>query len=290
MSANISIPKNKRNSLGRGLSELLSGNTAASKPENVMSIPVTHLQPGHYQPRHIFEPEALAELADSIRAQGILQPLLVRKLAGGQYEIVAGERRWRAAQMAGLNEVPVFIRDIDASAALAMGLIENIQREDLQVMEQAQALKRLIDEFTLTHDQVAQMIGKSRASISNLLRLLQLEPPVKLLVEKGALSMGHARALLNLPAADQIRLAHQVVAQDLSVRATEALVQKAQTPIASKKPSISTSPDVQRLALALGDKLGAKVNIQHQTQKNKGKMVIYYYSLDELDGILERIG
>lgn len=289
------IPANRtKRSLGRGLSELLSSaHLPLAKPEPLReeprSLSIELLQPGKYQPRRDMDPEALQELAASIRAQGILQPILVRMLQKDRYEIIAGERRWRAAQLAGLDKVPVFLREISDETAMAMGLIENIQREDLNAMEQALALKRLSDEFKLTHEEVAQAVGKSRVMVSNLLRLLHLEASVKVLLEKGALDMGHARALLALPPMQQVELANTIVAKNLSVRATEELVRKSQSEVTVKKPAQKLSPDVLRLEAELGDKLGAKVAISHQPQ-GKGKLVIHYHSLDELEGILERIG
>ncbi len=283
--------KSKR-SLGRGLSELLSmsSNVAPSpKSDESRHLPIEFLQPGKYQPRKDMNSAALQELADSIRAQGILQPLLVRNLGTDRYEIIAGERRWRAAQLAGLTEVPVFLRAITDETAMAMGLIENIQREDLNAIEQAVALHRLGEEFQLTHDEIATAIGKSRATVSNMLRLLQLESRARALLEQGAIDMGHARALLSLEKEQQWLLAQQIVAKTLSVRETEALVQRWQsqspTPI---RTATKISPDVLRLESELSDKLGAGVKIQH-APKGHGKLLIRYHSLEELDGILARI-
>jgi ParB family chromosome partitioning protein len=282
-----------KRTLGRGLSELLSSTQtttrlAADLPQDPHFLPVDLLQPGKYQPRREFDREALQELANSISAQGILQPILVRVIAPNHYEIIAGERRWRAAQLAGLHQVPVFIRDISDEAAVAMSLIENIQREDLNVMEQAIALKRLGDEFDMTHEAIATAVGKSRATVSNLLRLLSLDSSVKKMLEKGELEMGHARALLSLETHQQLHIAHIVVASGLSVRETESLVRKATTaPSANTKP-IKADPDIVRLQSELSDKLGAAVTIQH-TNKGKGKLVIHYHSLDELEGILSQV-
>lgn len=281
--------KSKR-SLGRGLSELLSmsnGATPPTKSDDARHLPIEFLQPGKYQPRKEMNPQALQELADSIRAQGILQPLLVRAIGPNQYEIIAGERRWRAAQLAGLSEVPVFLRSISDETAMAMGLIENIQREDLNAIEQAVALHRLGEEFQLTHEEIAKAIGKSRATISNLLRLLQLEPRVRELLERGAIDMGHARALLTLEQEQQWQLAQQIVAKVLSVRATENMIRRLQTN--TSKPTVNKiSPDVLRLEAELSDKLGAGVKIHHAV-KGDGKLLIRYHSLEELDGILARI-
>lgn len=290
------MTKTKR-TLGRGLSELLSGiqtvspttssTTISDSSQEHRFLPIDLLQPGKYQPRREFNSEALQELANSIRAQGILQPILVRAIAQNRYEIIAGERRWRAAQLSGLHEVPVFIRDISDTAAIAMALIENIQRKDLNVMEQAVALKRLGDEFNMTHEAIANAVGKSRATISNLLRLLELAAPVKTMLEKGELEMGHARALLPLDITQQIQLAQLVVTRHLSVRATESLVrQHTKKTITHKTPK--TDPDILRLQSKLSDQLGATVTIEH-AQIGKGKLIIHYHSLDELEGILEHI-
>lgn len=279
--------------LGKGLRELLSNPQASmayktGELQDRRFLPVDLLQPGKYQPRRIFDPEALQELADSIRAQGILQPILARAIADNTYEIIAGERRWRAAQLAGLHQVPVFIREISDEAAVAMSLIENIQREDLNVIEQAVALKRLGDEFDMTHEAIAAAVGKSRTTITNVLRLLQLAAPVKTLLEKGAIEMGHARALLSLGAEQQVGAANLVVARGLSVRETENFVRKSiDTPLPPKPAKVD--PDIARLQSALSDKLGATVSIQH-TPTGKGKLVIHYHSLDALEGILEVVG
>lgn len=291
----------KPRALGRGLSELLSSSAQmsaslsstqtdpsmpASKPR---FLPVDLLQRGKYQPRKEFPPKALSELADSIAAQGVLQPILVREISPSCYEIIAGERRWRAAQMVGLQELPVFIRDISDEAAMAMSLIENIQREDLNVIEQAIALKRLGDECGMTHEDMATAVGKSRATITNVLRLLQLAPPVINSLEKNELEMGHARALLSLSETDQIKIAQVVILKQLSVRETEALVRN----FAIKKTETVTplrrvDPDIARLQTTLSDRLGASVFIK-QTSPEKGKLVIHYHSLEELEGVLEKI-
>lgn len=287
----------KRRSLGRGLEALLStpgasGTVQTSTDGELKELPLDLLQKGRYQPRLDMREDALAELAESIRAQGVVQPIVVRKLSSGEgrYEIIAGERRWRAAQMAGLDTIPSVVRDIPDVAAVAVALIENIQREDLNPLEEARALKRLIDEFQVTHGEAAEAVGRSRVAVSNLLRLLELPQEIKDLVERRDLGMGHARALLGLPTpADQVGLARRVVRQGLSVRETEKLVQAQVTkPGRRGKPAPTPKDaDVQRLERNLGDRLGAPVAIQHG--KRGGKVVISYSSLDELDGILEHI-
>lgn len=281
-----------KRSLGRSLSELLSTvslpEVASARPDVPREIAVECLQPGKYQPRKDMNPEALQELADSIRIQGILQPLLVRALGKNHYEIIAGERRWRAAQLACLEKVPVYVREISDEAAIAMGLIENIQREDLNVLEQAEALKRLADEFDLTHEEIARAVGKSRASISNLLRLLLLSPQVKTLLRAGELEMGHAKAILTLDHAVQWQTAQLIVSKSLSVRATEELVRKLQQTEDKPKVFVKDDPDLVRLQSELSDKLGAQVRIRHGA-KGKGQLVIRYYSLDELEGVLKHI-
>ncbi len=299
----------KKRGLGRGLNELLASAKAApvsvdpavnieaatvsdehQQPSGAQlkKIPVDLMQRGKYQPRIDMHPETLQELADSIKAQGVVQPIVVRPIGDKRYEIIAGERRWRASQMAGLQEVPCVVRDVPDQAAMAMALIENIQRENLNPMEEARALQRLIMEFELTHQQTAEAVGRSRASVSNLLRLLDLVDEVKTLVEHGDLEMGHARALLSLEGDMQRDAAREVVAGGLSVRETERLVKKYKEPVkvAKKEP---VDPNVSKLEQRLSEKLAARVNIQH-TPKGKGKLVIQYNSLDELDGILNHIG
>jgi ParB family chromosome partitioning protein len=260
------------------------------------NVPLDLLQPGVFQPRKDMHREALEELADSIRTQGVLAPISVRPVASGggatRYEIIAGERRWRAAQIAGLDEIPAVIRDVDDEGAAAIALIENLQREDLNALEEAEGLKRLIDEFQLTHQETATAVGKSRAAVSNLIRLLDLAPEALQLLAAGKLDMGHARALLGLSGSrSQSEAARKVVEQGLSVRETEALVKRLQSgaPIkGAKAGTASIDPDIRRLQTDLGDKLGANVAIQH-TAKGKGKLVISYNSVDELDGILNKI-
>ncbi|GHB02701.1 ParB/RepB/Spo0J family partition protein [Modicisalibacter luteus] len=256
--------------------------------ERLVRLPLGQLTRGKYQPRREIQPEALEELTDSIRAQGVMQPIVVRPIGEDRYEIIAGERRWRAAQLAELDDIPAVVRDVSDQTALALALIENIQRENLNPVEEAMALKRLLDEFDLTQQQVADAVGKSRAQVANLLRLLALDPEVQTLLERGDLDMGHARALLTLPAAKQRRAAHDVVAKDLTVRQTEALVKQLQQGKPSEKPADKPSADVARLESQLGELLGAPVRIQHGSRGN-GRVTIRYSSLDELDGILAHI-
>ena len=252
-------------------------------------LPIDLLQPGKYQPRVDMHQESLQELANSIKAQGVLQPIVVRGIGEGRYEIIAGERRWRAAQLAELHEVPAVVRDVPDEAAIAMALIENIQRENLNPIEEATALQRLIDEFELTHQQAADAVGRSRAAVSNLLRLLSLNPDVRKLVENGDLEMGHARALLSLEGDAQSKIARDVVARGLSVRETEQLVNKSKGSSSKpKKKAEALDPNIQRLQDELAEKLGAPVHVQHASS-GKGKVVINYNNLDELDGILAHI-
>lgn len=253
-------------------------------------LPLGQLTRGKYQPRRDIQPEALEELADSIRAQGVMQPIVVRPIGVDRYEIIAGERRWRAAQLAELDVIPAVIREVSDEVALALALIENIQRENLNAIEEAMALKRLGEEFELTQQQIADAVGKSRTQVANLLRLLALDPEVQTLLERGDLDMGHARALLTLNSTQQRQVAHEVVNNDMTVRATEALVKKVQTSQApTKTPSRqSKQPDVAKLETHLGELLGAPVSIDHG-QKGKGKLTIRYTSLEELDGILNHI-
>lgn len=283
----------KKRGLGRGLDALLgaSDSTDPDDPGVLRQLPVEWLERGRYQPRREMDPTALQELADSISAQGVVQPLVVRPLEDDdqRFEIIAGERRWRAAQLSGLAEVPAIVRDIPDEVAVAVALIENIQREDLNPLEEAVALRRLVEEFGMTHQAVSEAVGRSRAAVSNLLRLLELSPEVRERVENGELEMGHARALAALPLDQQNTVAARVVAKSLSVRATEALVRKAlegEQQHQKKQPPLD--PDVRRLQDNLADRLGASVTIQ-QGRQGKGKLVIQYGSLDELDGIIERI-
>ncbi len=261
---------------------------APDAEDRLERLPLSQLTRGKYQPRRDIQPEALEELADSIRAQGVMQPIVVRPAGEDRYEIIAGERRWRAAQLAELDVIPAVIREVSDEVALALALIENIQREDLNPVEEAMALKRLLEEFELTQQQVADAVGKSRAQVANLLRLLALDPEVQTLLERSDLDMGHARALLALSGAKQRKAAHEVVNKDLTVRDTEALVKRlvAGEPRKADKPA--SSPDVARLETRLGELLGAPVKIQHG-RGGKGRLTIRYTSLDELDGILEHI-
>ncbi|KXS38227.1 MAG: chromosome partitioning protein, ParB family [Halomonadaceae bacterium T82-2] len=252
-------------------------------------LPLGQLSRGRYQPRRDIQPEALEELADSIRSQGVMQPIVVRPIGEDRYEIIAGERRWRAAQLAELDVIPAVVRNVSDQGALALALIENIQRENLNPVEEALALKRLLDEFELTQQQVADAVGKSRAQVANLLRLLALDPEVQTLLERGDLDVGHARALLVLPATKQRKAAHDVVDRDLTVRQTEALVKTLQAgKPAAARPAAAPSADVARLETQLGDLLGAAVKIRHG-QSGKGRVTIHYGSLEELDGILGHI-
>ncbi|MDX1251642.1 MAG: ParB/RepB/Spo0J family partition protein [Gammaproteobacteria bacterium] len=285
----------KKRGLGRGLNALLGASQAAmaseERSEELRNLPVDLIQRGKYQPRVDMHPDSLEDLASSIRAQGVVQPIVVRPLAApGRYEIIAGERRWRAAQLAGLQEIPAVVRDVPDQAAIAMALIENIQRENLNPIEEASALQRLIDEFALTHQQAAEAVGRSRAAVSNLLRLLELPGEVRRMLEHGDLEMGHARALLGLSGTIQGEAARQVVAKGLSVRETEQLVRRLLAGPPSGKPAASKAvdPDIRRLQEDLAEKIGAKVDVQ-QGARGTGKLVIHYNSLDELDGILAHI-
>jgi ParB family transcriptional regulator, chromosome partitioning protein len=274
--------------LGRGLDALLGDVGAAKETANTShTLPIEHLQRGKFQPRKDMNPEKLQELADSIKAQGIIQPIVVRKLDQNKYEIVAGERRWRAAQLAGLQQVPVVVKDIDDRATMAIALIENIQRQDLNPLEEAEALRRLLDEFTMTHQQIADAVGKSRVTVTNLLRLMELHPEVKKLLISGQLEMGHARALLSLDGPKQIAIAQKIAKEGLTVRMAEKLVKESQAEAKPPKTK-SIDHDTIRLQNELTAKLGAKVLIEHK-ENGAGKLVIAYASLEELDGILEQI-
>jgi ParB family transcriptional regulator, chromosome partitioning protein len=281
----------KRRGLGRGLDALIGATTSvtletAKAEKTLRHLPIDQIQRSPFQPRVSFKKENLQELADSIRQQGILQPIVVRPKGEG-FELVAGERRWRAAQLAGLQEIPAVVKELPDEAAAAIALIENIQREDLNPLEEATALQRLVDRFTMTHQQIAEAVGRSRVGVTNMLRLLELADPVKQWLQEGQLNMGHARALLSLPVSRQVELGKMIVARGLSVRTTEQLVQAA----AETKPSTGKTrkdPDVARLEQTLADQLGARVEIQH-SRDGKGKLVIHYTSLDELEGILNQI-
>lgn len=288
----------KKPSLGRGLDALLSTASRAQSDEQTTQgqyreLAVELLKRGRYQPRLDIRQESLEDLADSIRAQGVVQPIVVRPIAdsgdGARYEIIAGERRWRAAQLASLQKVPVIVRDVPDEAAVAMSLIENIQRENLNPLEESRALERLIREFDMTHQQAAEAVGRSRAAVSNLLRLLELSDQVKQLVEERAIEMGHARALLAVtdPKA-QAAAAREVASKGLSVRETERLVKRLHAPTRKPKPASSGDPNIRRLEDELADKLGARVLLQHSAG-GRGKLVVSYNSLDELEGILAHI-
>ena len=277
--------------LGRGLEALLGGDDTAAPgtPDQQAELNVDLLQPGKYQPRTHMDETALKELAASIKAQGLIQPILVRPVGGNRHEIIAGERRWRAARMAGLSAVPVLIRNVPDNAALAMALIENIQREDLNPLEQANGIQRLITEFGITHDQAAEMVGRSRSAVTNLLRLLGLAAPVRELVQHGKLDMGHARALLALTGMQQIDTARLIVERGLSVRDTERMVGRLLKNAPDKKSSrLVTDRDVLRLQEELSQKLGTKVVIK-PGRKGRGALLIDYLSLAQLDVILARL-
>ncbi len=276
--------------LGRGLDALLAGGDDVAAKESLQTLSVDRLRPGKYQPRTRMDEASLDDLAQSIKEHGIMQPVLVRPVDGGRFEIIAGERRWRAAERAGLKEVPALVKAVPDASALAIGLIENIQREDLNPLEQANGLARLIDEFGLTHDAVAKAIGRSRSAVTNLLRLRELAKPVQEYLLAGKLDMGHARALLGLAAGAQTAAATRVVAQGLSVRDTERLVHHLAHPgkPRTKRGARPIDPDVANLAEKLAQTLGAKVAIEAK-QDGSGRLVISYSSLDHLDGILARL-
>ena len=277
----------KKRGLGRGLEALLGSET---KPDVTMDeIPVEFISPGPFQPRKNFPEDALNELAESIKRQGIVQPIVVREGGATKYEIIAGERRWRAAQRAALETVPVVVKQVSDESAIAMSLIENIQREDLNPMEEAEALNRLLDEFQLSHQELADAVGKSRVAVTNYLRLNGLSSKVKDFVISGALEMGHARALLSLSNADQDKLANEVILRGLNVRETEALVRRESSDKPKKTPPTNKTSDTRQLEQKLGERIGQPVNIQHSA-RGKGKLIINYNSLDELDGILSHFG
>lgn len=294
----------KKRGLGRGLDALLGAShsahpvkspatTAVQSPANppvemgLQSLALDIIQPGKYQPRKDMDQASLEELAQSIKAQGIMQPIVVRKVEGGGYEIIAGERRWRAARLAGMPAIDAIVRDVPDEAAIAMALIENIQREDLNPVEEAVALQRLQQEYELTQQEVADAVGKSRATVANLLRLLALPDEVKTLVAHGDIEMGHARAILGMPEAEQVETARHVAAEGMSVRQTEAYVRAAQQP---KKETVvkQEDPDIRRLEQKLAERLGAMVRIKHGNQ-GKGQLTIQYATLDELQAVLKRI-
>lgn len=294
----------KRQSLGKGLdallgieegddnllSETLSPEAASQLIADgvLQQLPVEFLQRGQYQPRRDLNPEALQELANSIAAQGVMQPIVVRPVGDDRYEIIAGERRWRATQQAGLDSIPAIVRNVSDEATIAMALIENIQREDLNAMEESLALLRLQDEFSLTQQQVADAVGKSRSAVTNLMRLASLEPAVQQQLERGELELGHAKCLLGLEGNAQISAARTVAANAMTVRQTEALIKKLQNPGTSSTETATTNPDIARLQEELSEKLGASVNIQHSA-KGSGKLIFKYNTVDELDGILAHL-
>jgi len=280
----------KHKGLGRGLDALLGGGSARRPSEEELAqVAVGSLRPGKYQPRTRMDEASLAELAESIKARGVIQPIVVRPVGPDQYEILAGERRWRAARLAGLQQVPAVVRDVPDEAALGIGLIENIQREDLNPLEEANGLKRLIDEFKLTHEQVATAIGRSRAGVTNLLRLLDLAPAVQALVQEGAIDMGHARALLALSRQRQVEVAQQVATEGLSVRETERLVQESLRPTpAARAKTPGLDADGRRLQEEIAESLGASVRLKVRAG-GRGSIVIDYASLDQLQGLVKRL-
>jgi ParB family chromosome partitioning protein len=296
----------RKRGLGRGLDALLgasnakqtaggvaeqaqgSGQSTGNEDHTLKELPVDLIQRGKYQPRKDIDPESLQELADSITAQGVMQPIVVRPISDRKYEIIAGERRWRATQLAGLDIIPAMVRDVSDEAAIAMALIENIQREDLNPIEEAASLQRLQQEFELTQQEVANAIGKSRSTVANLLRLMTLREDVRRLVEHGDLEMGHARALLGLEGNEQSQAARSVVGKGLSVRQTEALVRNLLAKKDQPAPEKGIDPNIKQLQDDLSQRLGARVQIQHSA-KGKGKLILVYNSLDELDGILSHI-
>lgn len=277
----------KQKGLGRGLDALLAGD-AENDSNGLRLLPVGQLQPGKYQPRSYMDDEALHTLADSIKSQGIMQPILVRELASEQYEIIAGERRWRASQIAGLEEVPVLIREIEDESALKMALIENIQRENLNPLEEALGIKRLIDEFAMTHEKAANAVGRSRVAVSNLLRLLTLANGVQNLLMENKLDMGHARALIGLDPAQQVMLASKIVQENLSVREVEGLVKKAGQTELNKTPKVTVNADIVALQNNLSEALGAGVSIAAKSN-GSGTLKINYSNLDQLDEIIKKI-
>lgn len=273
--------------LGRGLESLLSSSDKPREGE-LRTLPISSIRPNPWQPRQVFEPEQLEQLAASIKAQGLLQPVVVRP-AGDGYELIAGERRWRAAGLAGLTHIPAVLRQVDDRTTAALALVENLQREDLNALEKAQGIKRLIEEFGLTHQQAGEAVGHSRTHVSNLLRLLELAPAVQRLVETGQLDMGHARALLPLPRARQEEVAEKIVAQQMTVRDVEALVARLlQAPQARTPATRAADPNIADLERRLSERLGAPAQIRHG-QRGKGQIVLRYGSLDELDALLSRL-
>lgn len=287
----------KKRGLGRGLDVLLGSNAGSITPDSpanalqqneLQQLPLDIIQRGKYQPRRDIDPQSLEELANSIKAQGVMQPIVVRPIGKGRYEIIAGERRWRASQQAGLDKIPALVREIPDETAIALALIENIQREDLNPIEEAIALQRLQQEFELTQQQVADAVGKSRTAVTNLLRLISLPEDIKVMLARGDLEMGHARALLGLPAERQAEGARFIVARGLSVRQAEALVRQWLNEVAGKSTKAPIDPDIKRLEQKLAERLGSPVTIKHN-KKGKGELVIRYNSVDELQGVLKHI-
>ncbi len=281
----------QKRGLGRGLDALLGdvGQRDEKQQPLAHSLPIEYLQRGKYQPRRDIDPEKLQELADSIKAQGIIQPIVVRKIGQDRYEIIAGERRWRAAQLAALAQVPVVIKELDDRTAMAVALIENIQREDLNPLEEAEALKRLLAEFAMTHQQIAEAVGKSRTTITNLLRLMELHPDVKKMLLGKQLELGHAKVLLALDPEKQLEAAQKIIKAGMTVRAAEQLIKTLQQPPRPSSAATTTDNDTLRLQQTLSAKLGAKVVIVHKGN-GSGKLVINYAGLEELDGIIEKLG
>ncbi len=279
--------------LGRGLDALLGGDIGPGAAQDIegelRSLAIDAIVAGKYQPRQAFDPEKIEELAASIKSQGVIQPIVVRAIGPGRYELIAGERRWRAARQAGLDEIPALVKIVADQAVVAMALIENIQREDLSPLEEAQALSRLIDQFELTHQQAADAVGRSRAAVSNLLRLLDLPAEVKRLLDAGKLDMGHARALATLPEKRAIALAREAAAKNWSVRELEEAVRRGEVGVSKgTKAAVKQDPNIAALERDLAAKLATRVSVAH-TRNGRGKLVIHYHSLDELDGILGRI-
>ncbi len=274
--------------LGRGIDELIPRDRPVVTDSGLEEIPIELIQPGRYQPRSHFDPAAISQLAESIRSRGLMQPIVLRALEADRYEIIAGERRWRAAQLVGMEKITAIIRNVDDEAVLAMSLIENIQREDLNPLEEANALQRLTDEFQLTHEEIAKAVGKSRSTVTNMLRLCSLHPRVASMLQAGEIDMGHARALLTLDDERQVDVAQEIVRLGLNVRQTEVFVSELTKPKQPKKIRTNDA-DTLRLEEDLSQRLGQPVQIRHSVKGN-GKLIIAYNNLDELDGVLEKIG
>ena len=274
--------------LGRGIDELIPRDRPVVTDSGLEEIPIELIQPGRYQPRSHFDPAAISQLAESIRSRGLMQPIVLRALEADRYEIIAGERRWRAAQLVGMEKITAIIRNVDDEAVLAMSLIENIQREDLNPLEEANALRRLTDEFQLTHEEIAKAVGKSRSTVTNMLRLCSLHPRVASMLQAGDIDMGHARALLTLDDESQVHVAQEIVRLGLNVRQTEVFVSELTKPKQPKKIRTNDA-DTLRLEENLSQRLGQPVQIRHSVKGN-GKLIIAYNNLDELDGVLEKIG